>query len=114
MLLSLNGTLQTNEAVLVTTGGAPGGTTYTVMSYQVSKFVPGFVTETVNIGYGCAMSIVTSLILCSIALIYSKSKRTAPGYILRRILIENEIYTKSIYICLSHTYRRSGAFSYYM
>lgn len=73
LLLSLNGTLQTNEAVLVTTGGAPGGTTYTVMSYQVSKFVPGFVTETVNIGYGCAMSIVTSLILCSIALIYSKA-----------------------------------------
>jgi len=72
LLLSIIGTLQVNDYILVTTNGAPGGTTYTVMSYVVSKFVPGFADANVNIGYGCAMSLVTSIIMCIIALGYSK------------------------------------------
>ncbi len=74
LLLSLNGTLQINDYVLVTTNGAPGGTTYTVMSYIVKKFVPGFasVNEVVNIGYGCALALVTAIILGVIAFGYSK------------------------------------------
>ncbi len=72
LLLSLNGTLQTNEIVLALSNGAPAGSTYTVMSYQVSQFVPGFSTGIVNIGYGCAMSVVTSVIMTSAAIVYSK------------------------------------------
>ena len=72
LLLSLNGTLQTNEIVLALSNGAPAGSTYTVMSYQVSQFVPGFSTGIVNIGYGCAMSLVTSVIMTAAAVVYSK------------------------------------------
>ena len=72
LLLAINGTLHTNEYVLVTTGGAPGGSTYTVMSYLAGKFLPGFAEQSVNIGYGCALSIVTSVIMCLIAIGYSK------------------------------------------
>ena len=57
---------------MVTTNGAPGGDTHTVMSYMVSKFVPGFAGGSVNIGYGCALSLITSIILALVALGYSK------------------------------------------
>ena len=73
LLLSINGTLHINDLVLVMTNGAPGGKTYSVSSYVVSNFVPGFVSNTVNIGYGCAMAIVTSVIMMVIAFIYNKS-----------------------------------------
>lgn len=72
LLLSINGTLHTNEIVLALTGGAPAGTTHTVMSYQVNQFVPGFSTGTVNLGYGCAMSVITSVIMTAIALGYNR------------------------------------------
>lgn len=72
LLMSLNGTLHTNEYILVTTNGAPGGSTYTVMSYIVGKFVPGFAETNVNIGYGCAIALVTSSIMAGIAIVYSK------------------------------------------
>lgn len=72
LLLSINGTLQVNEYILVTTKGAPGGQTYTVMAYLADKFLPGFAAQQTNIGYGCAMSLVTSVIMCLIALGYSK------------------------------------------
>ncbi|MDD6735281.1 MAG: sugar ABC transporter permease [Clostridiales bacterium] len=72
LLLSINGTLHVNEEILVTTGGAPSGTTFSVMAYQVSKFVPGFAGDNVNIGYGCAMAIITSVIMCAVAIAYSK------------------------------------------
>lgn len=72
LLLSLVGTLHTNDYVLVMTNGAPRGETFTVMSYIVDKFVPGFAAGTANIGYGCALSLVTTVIMASIALIYKK------------------------------------------
>ena len=72
LLLSLVGTLHTNDYVLVMTNGAPRGETFTVMSYIVSKFVPGFADNAANIGYGCALSLVTTIIMASIALLYSK------------------------------------------
>lgn len=81
LLLAINGTLHANELVLVTTGGAPGGETFTVMSYIVSKFVPGFAQGSVNIGYGCATALVTSVFFCVIALCYSKlSKKMSSIY----------------------------------
>lgn len=73
LLLSINGTLHVNEYVLTMTGGAPYGTTHTVMSYIVNMYVPGFAGNSVNIGYGCAVSVVTSVIMALIALIYMKT-----------------------------------------
>ncbi len=74
LLLALNGTLHCSDFIIVTTNGAPYGTTHTVMSYQISKFLPGFAdtSSTLNIGYGCAMAIVTSVFMTFIALIYSR------------------------------------------
>ena len=72
LLLSLTGTIHTSDYILVTTNGAPHGSTFTVMAYIVSKFVPGFADAAVNIGYGCAMSIITSVLMVAVALTYSK------------------------------------------
>lgn len=72
LLLSINGTLKTSEYILVTTNGAPAGSTYTVMAYQIGKFVPGFASSGVNVGYGCAVAVVTSICLMTIALIYTR------------------------------------------
>jgi len=81
LLLALNGTLHTSDYILCTTNGAPGGTTYTVMSYIVSQFVPGFAGQSVNLGYGCAMSLVTSCLMCAFAVCYMKlSKRLENVY----------------------------------
>lgn len=82
LLLALNGTLHTGDFVLATTNGAPFGTTHTVMSYQASKFVPGFTGSVeVNIGYGSAICVVSSVLMICIALIYSKlSKRLQNMY----------------------------------
>ena len=71
LLLSINGCLQVNEYVLVMTNGAPGGLTHTINSYMTSKIVPGFGVVT-NLGYACCMSFITSIILCIIAIIYTR------------------------------------------
>ena len=73
LLLSLNGTLHVGEFIVVMTNGAPAGATNTVGAYLISKFVPGFADGVVNIGYGCAVSLVTSLIYIAIALSYNKA-----------------------------------------
>ncbi len=81
LLLAINGTLHVSEYIIAVTNGAPAGTTNTVGSYLVSKFVPGFFTDTPNIGYGCAMSIVTSVIYGCVAWIYMKeSKKMSEVY----------------------------------
>ena len=81
ILLALNGSLHTSDYILVTTNGAPGGTTFTVMSYIVNQFVPGFAANDVNLGYGCAMSLVTSVFMCLFAVAYMKlSKRMENVY----------------------------------
>ena len=81
LLLSINGTVHTCDYILTTTNGGPGGSTYTVMAYQVGKFVPGFADAVVNIGYGCAMAIVTSMIMVIVATIYLKlSKKMQSVY----------------------------------
>lgn len=81
LLLSLNGTLHTSDYILTTTNGGPAGSTYTVMAYQVGKFVPGFAESNVNIGYGCAIAMITSIGMILIALLYSKlSKRMQNVY----------------------------------
>ncbi len=72
LLLSINGTLHINDYIIATTNGGPGGNTYTVMSYLVGKFVPGFGTVGANIGYGCCLAVLTAIIMGAIALGYTK------------------------------------------
>ena len=81
IMMSIIGTLNTSDIVLVMTNGAPGGQTYTMMPYMTSKFVPGFAETSANIGYGCAIAIVSALITLIITLIYNKlSKRLSSIY----------------------------------
>ncbi len=82
LLLSINGTLHVGDFVLVMTGGGPSGSTHTVMSYIINAFVPGFATDQlINIGYGCALSLITSIFMTIIAVIYMKmSKKLSNMY----------------------------------
>ena len=81
LMMSIIGTLGTSDIILVMTGGAPGGQTFTMMPYMTSKFVPGFAETSANIGYGCSIAIVTALITVIITLIYNKaSKRISSMY----------------------------------
>ncbi len=76
ILLSLLGTLGVNEYIIVLTGGAPANGTRTVMSYLTTKFVPGFMEETTpNLGYGCAMSLVTTVLFGVLSLAYQKMSK---------------------------------------
>lgn len=75
LMLSLIGTLQINELILVLTNGAPGGSTYSVMAYIFKNYAPGMADMGVNIGYGCAMSLMTAVILAIITLSYQKYSR---------------------------------------
>ena len=72
LLLAINGTLHIGEFIIVLSNGAPSGSTYTVGAYLINAFVPGFATGTPNIGYGSALSIITSVIYCIIAIVYMK------------------------------------------
>lgn len=73
LLLSILDVLSMNEYVLVLTNGGPYGQTHTVMSYLYSKFVPGFAeSATPQLGYGCAMSLLTTIIFAFISLGYNK------------------------------------------
>lgn len=71
MLLSINGILHLGEIVLLLTGGAPAGTTYTVQAYLMRYIVPGF-GGTSDLGYMAAASIVTSIICCIVAVVFNK------------------------------------------
>lgn len=72
IMLSIVGTLGINELVVVLTNGAPSGSTFTVKSYIFSNYAPGMADVGVNVGYGCAMSLVTGILLAAITLTYKK------------------------------------------
>lgn len=72
LLLAINGTLHVSEYIVVLSNGAPAGATHTVGSYMITQFLPGFVTGVPNIGYGCAMALVNSIIYGTVAVVYSK------------------------------------------
>lgn len=72
IMLSMIGTLHTGDIILVTTGGAPSGKTFTVTAYMIKNFAPGFANVGANIGYGSAMSLIVGLILMCITLGYMK------------------------------------------
>ena len=72
LMLSIIGTIGINEYIIVLTNGGPSGQTATVMSYLTKQFVPGFAEETAPaLGYGCAMSLVTTIIFALIAWLYN-------------------------------------------
>lgn len=77
LLMSITGTLEMNELVLVLTNGAPQSQSFTVMSYLTKQFVPGFAEQAApNLGYGCAMSVITTILFMVIGLTYNTiSKR---------------------------------------
>ena len=72
VMLSIVGTLGINELVVVLTNGAPSGSTFTVKSYIFSNYAPGMADVGVNVGYGCAMSLVTGILLAVITMTYKK------------------------------------------
>lgn len=72
LMLSIIGSLNTNDLILVITGGGPAGKTHTVLSFIVKNFVPGFADAKVNIGYGCATAVLTAIIFGIITVIYNK------------------------------------------
>lgn len=76
LLLSIVGTLSVNDYILALTAGGPAGTTSSVMSYLTLKFVPGF-AEAANppIGYGCALSLVTTILFAVVALLYNLASK---------------------------------------
>ena len=70
LMLSIISMLGINESILVMTNGAPAGSTHSVMSYITSRVVPGFGVVS-NLGYSSAMCVVTSGIVCVIAILYN-------------------------------------------
>ena len=72
LLLAINGTLHVGEFIVTMTNGAPGGATHTVGSYILVNYVPGFSSGTVDVGYGAAISIITSIIYGLVAFGYNK------------------------------------------
>ena len=72
VMLSIVGTLGINELVVLLTNGAPSGSTFTVKSYIFSNYAPGMADVGVNGGYGCAMSLVTGILLAVITLTYKR------------------------------------------
>ncbi len=73
LLLALLGTISTGEFIIVLTNGAPANTTLTVMAYLTKKFLPGFAdSATPAIGYGCAMSAITTILFAVIGLTFNR------------------------------------------
>ena len=81
LLLAITGSLKVADEVIALTNGAPGGQTNTVGSFIITKFVPGFAENVSNIGYGCALSLVTAIIYIIVAIVYSRlSKKMKEVY----------------------------------
>ena len=77
LLLAINGTLRVGEYIIVMTNGAPAGKTLTAEAYVIKMFLPGFASgsSVVNVGYGCAVSIISSIICAAIGILYMRSTR---------------------------------------
>ncbi len=79
MLLAIMRGLSMNELIIILTNGGPYGQTNTVMSYLYTKFVPGFAEDNIQIGYGCAMSLITTILFSLIAVGYSRVNKWLKG-----------------------------------
>ena len=75
LLLAINGTLRVGEYIIVMTNGAPARTTLTAEAYVMKSFLPGFASGMPNLGYGCAMSIISSVICALVGIIYMRATK---------------------------------------
>ena len=82
LLLAINGTLRTGEYIIVMTNGAPAGKTLTAEAYIIRAFLPGFAAnQNMDLGYGCAISIISSLICALVGVTYMRmTKRISDLY----------------------------------
>jgi ABC-type sugar transport system permease subunit len=72
LLNAIIGSLKVTDLVLASTNGQPGGTTEVIMTY-VFKFFMGYSTRRVEVGYACAMTLVTGVFLGAITYFYLKA-----------------------------------------
>lgn len=72
LLNAIIGSLKVTDLVLASTNGQPGGTTEVIMTY-VFKFFMGYSTRRVEVGYACAMTLVTGVFLGGITYFYLKA-----------------------------------------
>ena len=75
LLLALLGCLSAGDLQVLLTNGAPNGETHTVMSYLTRTFTPGFADANPPIGYGCAMSVITSFLFLIVGILDNKIKK---------------------------------------
>ncbi len=71
-MLSLLGTMRIADLVLVMTNGQPGGTTEVVMTYIFKYFFSYGEGKRTQFGYGSALTIILSIILAFITMLYLK------------------------------------------
>ncbi|MDR2104015.1 MAG: sugar ABC transporter permease [Treponema sp.] len=74
LLNAIIGSLKMTDLVLASTNGQPGGTTEVVMTY-VFKFFMGYSTRRVEVGYACAMTLVTGVFLGAITYLYLRASK---------------------------------------
>lgn len=76
LMLAITGGIKMNDIVLTLTNGQPGGETEVVMSYLYKQFFGG---EGVSqqIGYACALGLVTSVIIGLITIVYLRVSKKA-------------------------------------
>lgn len=78
-MLAIVSGIKMNDLILVLTNGQPGGETEVVMSYILKQFfaMNGGVSVEPQIGYACAVGVVTSIILALITVLYLRMSRKA-------------------------------------
>lgn len=76
LMLAITGGIKMNDIILTLTNGQPGGETEVVMSYLYKQF---FGAEGVSqqIGYACALGLVTSIIIGIITIVYLRVTKKA-------------------------------------
>lgn len=76
LLMAINGTLRVGEYIIVMTNGAPAKTTLSAEAYLMKSFLPGFSDgQNPNIGYGCCMAVVSSIICMLVGLAYMQATK---------------------------------------
>lgn len=76
VMMGIVGSIKITDLVLVLTNGQPAGGTEVVMTYLFKKFFNyGEVSVMPQIGYACALGVVTSIILGIITVIYLRTTR---------------------------------------
>jgi raffinose/stachyose/melibiose transport system permease protein len=75
-MLSMLGTMKIADLILVMTNGQPGGTTEVVMTYIFKLFFQyGNANARNQYGYGSALTVITSVIMAVITIIYLRKSR---------------------------------------